>query len=311
MEFKEKILSIRPEPLTANGIDVLQVNLGYRCNMSCRHCHVAAGPGRSETMQRETIEAVLGALTRTTVGVIDITGGAPELNSHFRYLVDKAKSAGCRIIVRTNLTIFSEKGMEDLPEFYRDNKVDIVASVPCYLEANVDAVRGEGAFKKTMRALERLNKLGYGNGSLEMSLSLVYNPAGPFLPPPQKALEADYRRELWTRFGITFTSLYTFTNMPIGRFRDFLVRRGELERYLGTLRDAFNPEVLDGLMCRRMISVGWDGMLYDCDFNQMLGLGMHADSPQHVKDFDHERLSGRMITVGEHCYGCTAGQGST
>jgi radical SAM/Cys-rich protein len=311
MEFKEKILSIRPEPLTANGIDVLQVNLGYRCNMSCRHCHVAAGPGRSETMQRETIEAVLGALTRTTVGVIDITGGAPELNSHFRYLVDKAKSAGCRIIVRTNLTIFSEKGMEDLPEFYRDNKVDIVASVPCYLEANVDAVRGEGAFKKTMRALERLNKLGYGNGSLEMSLSLVYNPAGPFLPPPQKALEADYRRELWTRFGITFTSLYTFTNMPIGRFRDFLVRRGELERYLGTLRDAFNPEVLDGLMCRRMISVGWDGMLYDCDFNQMLGLGMHAGSPQHVKDFDHERLSGRMITVGEHCYGCTAGQGST
>lgn len=311
MDFKEKILSIRPEPLTASSIDVLQVSLGYLCNMSCRHCHVEAGPGRSETMQRKTVEAVLEALLSSTVRVIDITGGAPELNADFRSLVSRARRAGCRIIVRSNLTIFSEKGMEELPEFYRDNQVDIVASVPCYLEANVDAVRGEGAFKKTMRALERLNKLGYGNGTSERSLSLVYNPSGPFLPPPQKALEADYRRELRTRFGITFTSLYTFANMPIGRFRDFLVKSGQLERYMGTLREAFNPEVLDGLMCRHMISVGWDGMLYDCDFNQMLGLSMHADSPQHVRDFDHERLSRRTITLGEHCYGCTAGQGST
>jgi len=311
MEFKEKILSILPGPITARGTEVLQVNLGYRCNMSCAHCHVEAGPGRSETMQRETMELVLETVKSSTISVIDITGGAPELNPHFRYLVEKAGRAGSRVIVRTNLTVFFEKGMDDLPEFYRDNGVELVASLPCYLEANVDGVRGKGTFRKTISALERLNKFGYGNGSSDRILSLVYNPAGPFLPPPQKTLEEDYRRELWTRFGISFTSLYTFTNMPIGRFRDYLLRNDEFESYIGKLRDAFNPAVLDGLMCRHMISVGWDGMLYDCDFNQLLRLNVHADCPQHVKDFEHARLSERMIMVGEHCYGCTAGQGST
>lgn len=311
MEFKEKILSILPAALTAKGIEILQVNLGYKCNMSCTHCHVEAGSGRSETMQRETMESVLEALKRSDIRVIDITGGAPELNPHFRYLVDRARSAGCRVIVRTNLTILSEKGMEDLPEFYGNNQVEIVASMPCYLEANVDGVRGKGTFEKSIRTLQRLNKLGYGNGSPERILSLVYNPAGPFLPPLQKTLEADYRRELWTRFGISFTSLYTFTNMPIGRFRDYLIRSKGLEQYMEELRNAFNPAVLDSLMCRHMISVGWDGTLHDCDFNQVLGLNVHTDCPQHVRDFEYAKLSGRTITISEHCYGCTAGQGST
>ncbi len=311
MEFKEKILSIRPTPLTASGIEILQVNLGYKCNMSCVHCHVEAGPARSETMRLETVDSVLAALKRSPVRVIDITGGAPELNPHFRYLVENARNAGCRVIVRTNLTVFFENGMEDLPEFYADNQVEIVASMPCYLEANVDGIRGGGTFGKTIRALERLNRLGYGTGSSKRILSLVYNPAGPFLPPPQKNLEGDYRRELRTRFGISFTSLYAFTNMPIGRFRDYLLRNNEFERYIRKLRDSFNPAALDGLMCRHMISVGWDGGLHDCDFNQILGFGLHPDCPQHVRDFEYARLSRRTLMVGEHCYGCTAGEGST
>ena len=245
------------------------------------------------------------------IETLDLTGGAPELNPHFRRLVSEARKAGKRVIVRTNLTIFFEQGMGDLPEFYRDHDTELVASLPCYLEENIAAVRGNGAFKKSMEALRRLNSLGFGSDTAGRPLSLVYNPGGAFLPPLQSALEADYKRELKDRYGISFTRLYVFTNMPIGRFRDALVKRGDLAQYLDMLASAFNPDTLDNIMCRTIVSVGWDGRLYDCDFNQVLGLGVDPDKPKHVRDFDYDALARRRLTVDDHCFGCTAGQGST
>ncbi len=230
IRFPDKVQSVRDEPLTAKGIAVLQVNLGYRCNMACRHCHVSAGPARSETMDWRTVDAVLRAFLESPIGTLDITGGAPELNPHFRTLVSEARKAGRRVIARTNLTIFFEQGMQDLPEFYRELGVELIASLPCYLEDNVIAVRGSGSFQKSIDALRRLNSLGFGNGPSARSLSLVYNPGGAFLPPAQGALEADYKRELENRYGISFTRLYAFTNMPIGRFRNSLMQNGDFER---------------------------------------------------------------------------------
>ena len=311
MEFKDKIISIQSKPLISDGIKILQVNLGYRCNMSCKHCHIKAGPDRNEEMDKETIGVVLKVLRENDIGTLDITGGAPELSPGFRYLVAEAVNIGCHVIVRTNLTIFFEKEMEDLPEFYADNSVEVVASLPYYTESDVDKVRGDGSFKKSIRALERLNQLGYAKVSSDKRLNLVYNPPGAFLSSSQKTLEEDYKRGLKERFGISFDKLYTFANMPIGRFRDYLVRSKNLEKYIGSLINAFNPETLDGLMCRYLVSVGWDGMLYDCDFNQILGLSVNKDCPQHINNFDYLRLSKREIIVGDHCYGCTAGQGST
>jgi radical SAM/Cys-rich protein len=310
VEFKEKISSILSDPMTASGIEVLQVNMGYRCNMSCAHCHVGAGPARREEMKRETVESVLDVMRVNGIRVLDITGGAPELNPHFRYLVKEAGRLGCRVIVRTNLTVFFESGMDDLPEFFRDNGVELVASLPCYMGTNVDGIRGKGAFQKSIRAIKMLNDLGYGMGPSGGKLNLVYNPAGAFLPPSQEALENDYKRELGKRFGISFNSLYTFANMPVGRFRDSLVHTNNLERYMEELRAAFNPATIEGLMCRHLISIGWDGTLYDCDFNQALGFPVDDVSP-HITGFDHERLNRRRIAVSDHCYGCTAGQGST
>ncbi len=310
VKFEERIRSVRPGPLRSSGIEILQVNLGYRCNMSCTHCHVEAGPGRNEEMDRDTIETVLSVLGENTIGTLDITGGAPELNPHFRYLVEEAKAMGCAVIVRTNLTVFFERRMEGLPEFYSSHGVEVTASLPCHLETNVDRVRGEGTFEKCIKALQRLNALGYADGLSNNKLNLVYNPSGAFLAPPQKTLEDDYRRELKKRFGVLFDHLYTFANMPIGRFRDHLVRTGTLETYMGNLRGGFNPETLDGLMCRHLISVRWDGMLFDCDFNQVLGVPV-ADAPRHIRGFDYSALKDRRTAVGDHCYGCTAGQGST
>lgn len=309
--FPDKMQSFNRGPLTARGINVLQVNMGYRCNMACAHCHVSAGPGRSELMDGKTVESILRALRENPIATLDITGGAPELNPHFRALIAEARTEGKRVIVRTNLTIFFEKGMDDLPEFYREQGVELVASLPCYLEENVNRARGDGAYHQSIDALRMLNCLGYGDETNALPLSLVYNPGGPFLAPPQGALEADYKRELKNRFDISFTRLYAFTNMPVGRFRDSLARSGMLEQYLGMLASAFNPATLGNIMCRTLVSVGWDGTLYDCDFNQMLGLTLASGAPRHIRDFDFDALSQRKILMDDHCFGCTAGQGST
>ncbi len=311
MKFKDRILSIQQQPLRAKEIEILQVNIGYKCNMACKHCHVGAGRDKNQDMDRETVETVLDVLKGNNIKCLDITGGAPELNPHFRYLVEKARDSGNHVIVRTNLTIFFEEGMEDLAEFYSRNSVEIIASLPYYTEPEVDRVRGKGTFEKSIRALKKLNNLGYAGGSSDKKLYLVYNPSGTFLAPSQGTLEDDYKRELLKRFGITFDGLYTFTNMPLGRFREHLILSNNFDTYMNKLEDAFNPETLEGLMCRRLISIGWNGILYDCDFNQILGLTVNRDCPQSVKEFDCLSLSERLITVDQHCYGCTAGYGST
>lgn len=310
-KFIEKIRSISAEPLRAHDLKILQVNVGYLCNMACTHCHVFGGPARTEIMNRETVEQVIQVLKENPFETLDITGGAPEMNPSFRVLVTEARTVGCHVTVRTNLTIFFEDGMGGLPEFYRDWKVDLIASMPCYLEANVDRMRGNGVFRKSINALKRLNKIGYGRESSGLRLDLVYNPQGMFLAPLQCVLEADYKRELQKHYGISFNRLYVFANMPIGRFRDFLVRTGSLEKYEESLANGFNPSTLDGIMCRHLVSVGWDGTLHDCDFNLALGLATDADAPQSISGFDHNALLERKINIAEHCYCCTAGQGSS
>jgi radical SAM/Cys-rich protein len=297
-------------PLRATGIGVLQVNVGKLCNQTCRHCHVDAGPERREVMTRETMAACLDVLARSGIPTLDVTGGAPEMNPHFRWLVAEARKLGRHVIDRCNLTILLTAGHDDLPDFLAEQRVEVVASLPCYLAENTDAQRGEGVFGKSITALRRLNALGYGRPDSGLLLTLVYNPLGPTLPPPQPALEAAYRRELAARYGVTFNRLYTITNMPISRFLDDLVRSGRHDEYLAKLVAAYNPEAAAGVMCRTTLSVGWDGKLYDCDFNQMLELSLAAGLPQHIRDFDPDALAGRRIVTGQHCYGCTAGSGS-
>ncbi len=309
--FSNKVLSSRPEQLKAIEIATLQVNIGYQCNLACKHCHVTAGPARTEMMDKDTVDEVLRALSRSPINTLDITGGAPELNPHFRYLVQGARRLGRTVIVRTNLAIFNEEGIEGLPEFYSDNNVRLVASLPYYLEDAVDGVRGSGTFNKCIAALRKLNSLGYGGGTGEKNLDLAYNPRGAFLPPAQAVLQEEYKRELRERFSISFNRLFTFANMPIGRFKDFLTRTGNLGKYTETLACAFNPQTLDTIMCRHLISVRWDGALFDCDFNQVLGLAVDHGSPSCIRDFDYARLAARPIAVDDHCFGCTAGQGST
>jgi len=299
------------EPLHGISIDILQVNLGYQCNMACKHCHVEAGPERSEIMGLKEIEAVIGILEKTDIKTIDITGGAPELNPNFHYLVEKAKSLKRHVIIRCNLTIFFETGMDHLPSFYHQNRVEITASLPYFRETNVNQVRGKGAFEKSIKALKILNSLGYGQKDSGLTLNLVHNPAGAFLPPDQSSLEEQYRKELKIRHDIEFNNLYTFTNMPIGRFKDFLIRSNNYDEYMARLKSSFNPDTLDGIMCRHLISVAWDGRLYDCDFNQVTNMPIANGYPRHISEFDYETLNNRKIALGEHCYGCTAGQGST
>ena len=309
--FLDRVQSVRTEPLMARDITVLQVNMGYQCNMACNHCHVSAGPGRTEIMGKSTVDMVLQVLKNSSIETLDITGGAPELNPLFPELVSNARKMGKRVIARTNLTVFFEEGMGSFPEFYRDHEVELIASLPCYLEQNVNAIRGNGVYQKSIEALRKLNSLGYGDASGKLFLSLVYNPAGPFLAPAQSSLEADYKRELKARYGIVFNRLFAFTNMPVGRFGEALVKSGNSGAYLDMLALAFNPATLDRIMCRSLVSVGWDGRLYDCDFNQVLGIPVAADAPQHISSFDHAALSRRNISVDDHCFGCTAGQGST
>lgn len=316
--FLDRVIEAQGGPLRASGLRILQVNLGYRCNMACKHCHVRGGPERTETMEAETAEAVIRALSSEGLETLDLTGGAPELNPGFRRLVTEGRALGKSVIVRTNLTVFFEPGMQWLPGFLAESNVDVIASLPYYIEDTVDRVRGGGAFGKCKEALRTLNSLGFGQGDGGgmrggggKTLSLVYNPQGAFLPPEQAMLEEEYKRELLKRFGIKFDNLYTFSNMPIGRFRDFLLRTNGLQKYLDRLSGSFNPSALERVMCRQLISVGWDGALYDCDFNQIIGLETSEGTPGHIGEFDYGKLTNRAVSVDEHCYACTAGQGST
>jgi radical SAM/Cys-rich protein len=310
IDFDEKLAAHGIE-LRSATVDTLQVNVGKLCNQACKHCHVDASPSRTEIMTRETAEAVIAAVRRFHIPTVDVTGGAPELNPSFRYLVTKARAAGSHVIVRHNLTVMFETGQEDLPEFFRDHAVEVVSSLPYFLEQQTDAQRGRGVFEKSIAALHRLNEIGYGVENSGLILNLVYNPVGAFLPPPQASIEADFKRELATRYGISFNHLYTITNMPIRRFLDYLRRSGNEQRYMRKLVEAFNPGTVQGLMCRTMVSVDWTGRLYDCDFNQMLELGVAAELPQTIADFHPETFARRRIMTGPHCFGCTAGSGSS
>jgi radical SAM/Cys-rich protein len=294
-----------------HGLHTLQVNLGYVCNLSCAHCHVNAGPHRTESMEEETASLVLRLLQRGGISILDLTGGAPELNPHFRRLVREARELGVQAIDRCNLTVMFEPGQEDLPEFLAANRVEVTASLPCYLEENVEEQRGRGVFDRSIEAIRRLNALGYG-GDDALRLNLVYNPVGPVLPPPQADLQRDYQRELGERFGIRFDELLTITNMPISRFGAVLLSQGQYVDYMALLRDNFREANLDTLMCRSLVSVDWRGYLYDCDFNQMLGLPLLASDRTHLRDLlQGQGLNGHPVAVGEHCYGCAAGQGSS
>lgn len=309
--FETKLVEIGYGPPRAAGIETLQVNVGKVCNQTCRHCHVDAGPTRTESMTREIVEFVLDVLRRYDIPNLDITGGAPELNPNFEYLVREARTLGRHVMDRCNLTVFFVEGKGHLPEFLREHQVEVIASLPCYLEKNVEAQRGKGVFAKSIEALQWLNRLGYGAPGSGLILNLVYNPLGPSMPPAQKPLEDTYRKELGERFGIVFNHLFTLTNMPISRFLIDLVRHGNYERYMELLLEKFNPATLEGLMCRTLVSVGWDGRLYDCDFNQMLDLPLVEGLPNHIRDFDAYLLGRRRIRTAAHCFGCTAGAGSS
>ena len=300
-------------PLRRRRLDTLQVNLGYRCNQSCVHCHVNAGPNRSEQMSGETVDLVLEVLRVRKPQTLDITGGAPELNPHFRRLAGSARALGVQVIDRCNLTILFEPEQEDLAEFLAGQRIDIVASLPCYSLERVDRQRGAGVFDKSIAALQRLNALGYGQPDSGLQLNLVYNPQGPALPPDQHRLQADYQRELGAHFGVRFNNLFALANMPINRFGSTLVSKGEFVPYMQLLRSSFRAGNLDTVMCTSLVSVDWTGALFDCDFNQMLGLPMRLhDRPRaHLRDLLHASVDGGAIRVADHCYGCTAGQGSS
>lgn len=308
--FERRVCSAAGSELKSLDLEVIQVNVGLTCNLKCVHCHVAAGPRRTEQMNWETMRDVLAAAQLSQCNLIDITGGAPEMNPHFRDFVRAIHALGIRIQVRTNLTILLETGYDDLGEFFKQHDVSLVASLPCYLEENVDTQRGSGVFRESIEAICRLNALGYGVDS-RFPLVLVYNPQGPTLPPSQEALQDDYARELWERHGIRFTRLIAIANMPIGRFWSVLKVRHQDTVYMDLLERSFNPDTLDGLMCRHQISVDWDGRLYDCDFNLALKLPVVETSPRHIAQFNAKELVNRQIATGPHCFGCTAGRGSS
>jgi radical SAM/Cys-rich protein len=292
--------------------EILQVNVGKLCNLTCVHCHVNAGPKRKEIMTRETIDRIIDWLAKTKIPAVDLTGGAPEMIPDFRYFIERVKELqpSRHVIDRCNLTILLERGYEDLGEFLATNRVEIIASMPCYSARNVNAQRGEGVFEGSIAALQLLNSLRYGIDP-ELPLHLIYNPVGAFLPPSQRELEADYKRELKKHFGIVFSNLYTLTNLPIGRFASYLRRNNNLNEYMELLIQAFNPVTINGLMCRNTISVGWRGEVYDCDFNQQLGMKWNNGARIFLWDVDPEKIENRQIVTGDHCFGCTAGAGSS
>lgn len=296
--------------LHASGISVLQVNVGKVCNQTCAHCHVDAGPERREDMTQSTAESVMRFFLQHPIPTLDITGGAPEMNANFRPIVEQAAAAGRQIIDRCNLTILLAKGFSDLSAFLARHRVTIVASLPCYLESNCDAQRGEGTFQKSLQAIKLLNQLGYGMPDTGLELCLVYNPVGMYLPPEQNKLERDYRKQLADRYRISFTRLYTITNMPISRFLDDLLRNGKFDEYMAKLVQSFNAATLDHLMCRSTLSVDWEGYLHDCDFNQMLEIPV-GGRRLHISEASYSELVRRPIATGNHCFGCTAGAGSS
>jgi len=308
--FHEAIVRTTGAPLSAASVRTVQVNIGLACNLACLHCHVESGPKRTEAMSRETMAHVLAAVRVSGADTVDITGGAPEMHPDFRWFVDEALALGARVLVRTNLTILLEDGYTDLPEWFATRVVHLVASLPCYTQANVDAQRGRGTFEGSIEALRLLNAAGYGVRDA-LLLDLVYNPGGTGLPGPQVALEAEYRRRLAQDWGLSFSRLLTITNMPIGRFARDLERDGTLGSYVGTLAQAFNPATVDGLMCRHHLHVAWDGRLSDCDFNYAIGMGVAPAAGAHVRDFEPTRFLARRIRTAAHCFGCTAGAGSS
>lgn len=306
--------SLRPLglwPLRPTSIETLQINVGKLCNQTCRHCHVDAGPDRKEVMSAETAALCIEVLKQHRIPCLDITGGAPELNPSFRFIVEQASALGRQVINRCNLTILETGSHRDLPEFFVKHGVELVCSLPHYRALNTDRQRGDGVFEKSIRALRRLNELGYGDGRSGLRLVLVTNPVGAFLPAPQASLEEEWKRELWRRHEVRFDALYTITNMPISRYLEWLLESGNLLEYMQRLVEAFNPRAAEGLMCRSTLSVGWDGRLYDCDFNQMLGIGVNAEGPTHIRDFELAAIQNRTIATAEHCFGCTAGAGSS
>lgn len=309
-EFQRRLESATGALLAAQAIDTIQVNIGLTCDLACRHCHVESSPKRTEQMDWPTMLLVLHAARRANARTLDITGGAPEMNPHCRHLITVARCRDLRVMVRTNLSIMLHSGFEDYPQFYAENGVHLVASLPCYLPTTVDKQRGLHVYDKSIAVIQRLNQAGYGREP-GLPLDLVYNPLGPALPPDQGKLEEDYRRELGNRFGVKFTRLIAITNMPIGRFLRDLRRDGEDERYLQLLRESFNPATVDRLMCRYQVHVSWDGTLHDCDFNYALRVGITTPTARHIRDFDPHALAGREIATGPHCFGCTAGHGSS
>jgi len=293
-------------------LDTLQVNLGYKCNLSCVHCHVNAGPSRVEAMDKATIDLILDYIDQNTIAALDLTGGAPEMNPHFRYFVSEARRRGLDVIDRCNLTILLEPGYETLAQFLVDQQVIITASLPCYEEENVEKQRGKGVYAESIEVLQWLNSLGYGIDK-NLPLNLVYNPIGAVLPPPQQQLEIDYKQQLKSQFGIVFNQLYTITNMPISRFGSVLMAHGQFESYMGLLKDNFSADNLSTVMCRNLISIDWQGYVYDCDFNQMLEMPLLAGDSRrtHLSDLLKTDISGNDVQIGDHCFGCTAGQGSS
>ena len=309
--FEASLAGAGLAPLRATKIDVLQINLGKVCNQTCRHCHVDAGPDRREVMKEETMGHCVRALERSTIPTVDITGGAPEMHPRFRWLVGRARELGRHVIDRCNLTILETPSHRDLPDFFAAHGVEIVASLPHFAASSTDSQRGDGVFDTSIRALHRLNEAGYGKGDVDKRLVLVVNPVGAFLPASQASLERDWKRELDRRHGVTFDALYTITNMPISRYLEWLIESGNLQQYMDRLVAAFNPAAARGVMCLTTLSVGWDGILYDCDFNQMLDLSISGASPRRIEDFDAVALETRGIAVDRHCFGCTAGAGSS
>jgi radical SAM/Cys-rich protein len=309
--FRVALAQAGHAPLRASGIAVLQINVGKRCNQACRHCHVDAGPDRHEVMPPEVVDACLRFLEANDIPTLDITGGAPELHPSFRDIVRRARSMGRHVMDRCNLTITRLPNYADLPDFLAEHRVEVVASLPSFGARQTDAQRGAGVFEDSIAALRRFNELGYGVEGSGLLLNLVTNPVGAFLPGSQAALEADWKRELHRKHGIAFNRLYTITNMPISRYLQYLVDSGNLQQYMNKLVAAFNPAAVDGLMCRSALSVGWDGRLYDCDFNQMIDLDLVAGAPRVIEDATLADLASRGIAVGQHCFGCTAGAGSS
>jgi len=310
-KFAEKYFEVDNDELKTREIEIFQVNLGKMCNQVCKHCHVDAGPDRKEIMTRETMQLCLDALAKTDIQTVDLTGGAPEMNPDFKWFVTELKKLNKHILVRSNLTILVANGYEDYPKFLADNDVEIVSSLPFYKEYFTDKQRGSGVFNKSIKAMRILNRLGYGIEDSDLIFNLVYNPMGAFLPAAQESLERDYRRELKKQFDLSFTNLFTITNLPISRFLDYLLSSGNYKQYMEKLIFAFNPAAAANVMCKFTLSVGWNGFLYDCDFNQMLELTVNHGAPNHIRNFNKELLEDRKIITGQHCYGCTAGAGSS